>query len=215
MKLGLSLRTSGLALVIVAAAIFGSLTSVQEQYNMAFATFVPLEPLEPRPDSTEDSQEDGEEGKGQNKEKKEKDKKGESEQEQEAEQSENEQLDVDLADPRGGLDELDLKKAPVMISGNNVYIAWWANSTGNDEVLFRASADAGQSFADKINLSNSTGAESQDVEIAAEGDNVIVSWWERNATSDEPVVRISTDNGETFGALLRLATNGTIGGSEG
>jgi len=107
------------------------------------------------------------------------------------------------------------RKAPIAISGDNTYIAWWTNKTGNDEVLFRASTDGGATFTDKINLSNTTGAESQDAEIAAEGDNVIVSWWERNETSDEPVVRISTDNGETFGALLRLATNGTIGGESG
>ena len=77
--------------------------------------------------------------------------------------------------------------------------------------MFRASNDGGTTFADKINLSNTTGAESQDVEIAADGDNVIVTWWERNQTAEEPVVRISTDNGETFDSLLRLAANGTIG----
>jgi hypothetical protein len=60
-------------------------------------------------------------------------------------------------------------------------------------------------------LSNTTDADSQDVEIAADGNNVIVTWWERNQTAEEPVVRISTDNGETFGSLLRLASNGTIG----
>ena len=68
--------------------------------------------------------------------------------------------------------------------------------------------------ADKINLSNSTEAESQDVEIAAEGDNVIVTWWEHNQTAEEPVAKISTDNGATFGPLLKLATNGTIGQPE-
>ncbi len=81
--------------------------------------------------------------------------------------------------------------------------------------MFRASSDGGASFADKINLSNSTGAESQDVEIAAEGDSVFVTWWERNQTAEEPVARISTDIGQTFGSLLRLATNGTIGGYGG
>jgi hypothetical protein len=105
--------------------------------------------------------------------------------------------------------------APIAIVGDNTYIAWWTNKTGNDEVQFRASTDGGTTFADKINLSNSTDAESQDVEIAADGDNVIITWWERNATSEEPVVRMSTDNGATFGPLLKLATNGTIGGSEG
>jgi hypothetical protein len=100
--------------------------------------------------------------------------------------------------------------APVAIAGDNVYTAWPTNKTGNDEVNFRASTDAGATFADKINLSNSTGAESQDVEIAADGDNVIISWWERNQTAEEPVARISSDNGASFGPLLRLATNGTI-----
>ena len=95
------------------------------------------------------------------------------------------------------------------ISGDNTYIAWWTNKTGNDEVMFRASNDNGQTFADKINLSNSTDADSQDVRIAAEGDNVIITWWERNQTAEEPVEVISTDNGATFGPLLRLATNGT------
>jgi hypothetical protein len=77
--------------------------------------------------------------------------------------------------------------------------------------MFRASTDRGTTFADKINLSNSTDAESQDVEIASDGDNIIVTWWERNETSAEPVARMSNDNGDTFGPVLRLATNGTIG----
>lgn len=106
------------------------------------------------------------------------------------------------------------RKAPAVVSGDNIYIVWWANNTGNDEVQFRGSTDGGATFADKIDLSNTTGAESQDVEIATGGDAVIVTWWERNQTSDEPVARISTDNGATFGPLLKLATNGTISGDE-
>lgn len=106
----------------------------------------------------------------------------------------------------------DDRKAPVAISGDSVYIVWFSNKTGNDEVFFRSSSNAGTTFDDKINLSNSTDAESQDVEIAAEGDSIVVSWWERNATSDEPAARISGDNGQTFGPTLKLAANGTIGG---
>ena len=108
-------------------------------------------------------------------------------------------------------DQLD---APIAIVGDNVYIVWPTNKTGNDEVQFRASTDGGTTFADKINLSNTTDAESQDVEIAADGDNVIITWWERNQTAEEPIAMISTDNGETFGPLLKLAMNGTIGESE-
>jgi hypothetical protein len=101
--------------------------------------------------------------------------------------------------------------APIAISGDNIYVTWSTNKTGNDEVMFRASPDGGATFADKINLSNTTGAHPQDVEIAADADNVIVTWWEHDATSAEPVLRVSNDNGATFGPLLKLATNGSIG----
>ena len=97
-------------------------------------------------------------------------------------------------------------KLTLATPGNNTYIAWSTNQTGNDEVMFRASTDNGATFSDKINLSNSTDADSQDAEVAVQGErNVIVTWWERNATSNEPILRISNDNGQTFGALLRLA----------
>ena len=101
--------------------------------------------------------------------------------------------------------------APIATFGDNIYIAWWTNKTGNDEVMFRASANNGQTFNNQINLSNSTNADSQDVEIKTnENGNVIITWWERNSTSNEPVVRISTDEGNTFGPLLKLSANGTI-----
>jgi hypothetical protein len=111
----------------------------------------------------------------------------------------------------------ELSKAPAVVSGDNIYIAWWTNNTenGNEEVMFRASTDGGATFGDKINLSNTTEADSWRVEIAGEGDNVVVSWWETNQTSDTPVARISNDGGQTFGPLLRLAANGTIGIMEG
>ena len=108
-----------------------------------------------------------------------------------------------------------IRAAPIAISGNNVYIAWWSNKTGNDEVMFRASTDNGVTFGNKINLSNTTEADSQDAEIAASGNKVYVTWWERNQTSEEPVLRISNNNGGTFGPILKLASNGTIGGGAG
>src|SRR5829696_4569539 len=106
-------------------------------------------------------------------------------------------------------------RAPIATSDNNVYITWWTNKTGNDEVMFRASTDNGVTFGDKINLSNTTEADSDDAEIAASGNSVYVTWWERNETSDTPVSRVSNDNGATFGPMLMLATNGTIGGGGG
>jgi hypothetical protein len=106
--------------------------------------------------------------------------------------------------------------APVAITGDNVYVAWWTNKTenNNEEVMFRASTDGGQTFGEKINLSNTPDADSSRVEIAGEGENVIISWWETNQTSDIPVARVSNDAGATFGPLLMLGANGTLGSGE-
>jgi hypothetical protein len=109
------------------------------------------------------------------------------------------------------------EKAPVVISGDNIYIAWWTDKgtpNTNGEVMFRASNDGGATFGDKMNLSNTPNADSVDAEIAAEGATVMVTWWERNQTSNIPVARMSTDGGETFGAMLRLGMNGTISDTE-
>jgi hypothetical protein len=107
-----------------------------------------------------------------------------------------------------------VQAAPIATSGDNVYITSWANKTGNDEVMFKASTDAGKTFGDKMNLSNSSNSESQDAQIAASDNNVYVSWWERNATSNEPVLRVSNDSGKTFGEIIQLSSN-TTSGSDG
>src|SRR5262245_20715331 len=39
--------------------------------------------------------------------------------------------------------ELTNRKMTLATPGNNTYIAWWTNQTGNDEVMFRASTDNG------------------------------------------------------------------------
>ena len=108
------------------------------------------------------------------------------------------------------------RQAPSVVSGDNIYIAWWTNNTenGNEEVMCRASTDGGATFGDKINLSNTPDADSWRVEIAGEGANVVVSWWETNQTSDIPVARISDDGGQTFGPMLMLGMNGTLSNTE-
>ena len=103
--------------------------------------------------------------------------------------------------------------AVIATSDENVFVVWGNNNTtdNNTEIMFRASNDGGHSYADKINLSNSSSSNSTDFDIEATDNNVIVSWWETNATSAEPVIIFSNDHGTTFGPILRLASNGTIG----
>ena len=107
---------------------------------------------------------------------------------------------------------IPLRFAPPSITGENVYVTWSTNNTANnnDEILFRASTDGGVTFGEKINLSNSNDTNSTRAEIDSDADSVVVTWWESNQTSETPVMRLSDDNGETFGPLLTLAVNGTI-----
>ena len=99
------------------------------------------------------------------------------------------------------------QRAPIATSGDkNVYVTWWSNKSGDWEVFFKASTDGGKTFAPKINLSNSKGVVSQNAQIAAAGNNVYVTWWERaNLTSNEHIMRISNDNGKTFGEKIMLS----------
>ena len=74
--------------------------------------------------------------------------------------------------------------------------------------MFIASTNAGQTFGNKINLSNTSNSESVDASIAAaSGSNIYVSRWEHNATAYEPVMKISHDNGKTFGQIIMLSNN--------
>jgi hypothetical protein len=112
------------------------------------------------------------------------------------------------------------KRAPTVISGNNVYIVWFTNEgtvNSNYEVGFRASNDSGMTFGPITNVSNTDKSDSVNAEISAEGGNIIVSWWERNETSFLPVAKVSTDGGQTFGERLNITANpfGTIGRGEG
>ena len=51
----------------------------------------------------------------------------------------------------------------------------------------------------------------EDVNIAASGSSVYVSWWTNKTGSFEPVFRASTDSGNTFGKIIKL--NSTAGGT--
>ena len=80
--------------------------------------------------------------------------------------------------------------------------------------MFRASNDKGQTFGDKINLSNTTDANSTRLEIDSDANSVVVTWWETNETSDTPVMKVSNDFGKTYRPLLKLAGNRTIASGE-
>jgi hypothetical protein len=100
---------------------------------------------------------------------------------------------------------------PVLASGDNVYMTWFENATGlnRSEVFFKASNDAGETFGDVVNLSNSANATSDDPAIAEEGDNVYVTFWDDKTGPRKPFVVASNDAGETFGSPIMLNATAT------
>jgi hypothetical protein len=91
---------------------------------------------------------------------------------------------------------------------NNIYLTWWDNKTGNNEVFFAKSNDSGKTFDKPINLSNAKGG-SADSQIAASGDNVFVTWWDNKTGSWQVFSRASTDGGKTFADGIILKSIGT------
>lgn len=103
-------------------------------------------------------------------------------------------------------------KAPIAVSGNNMYVTWWGNNSGNYEVMFKASNDSGQTLSDNINLSNSTNGISVDADIAASGNNVYVTFADNRTGFADAYMITSNDNGKTFNPAVILTdnTNSTV-----
>lgn len=95
-----------------------------------------------------------------------------------------------------GLDPLQDSEENTMIaaSGENVYVVSWDKKTGNWEVFLARSTDNGKTFEDTINLSNTSDAKSDRAMLEADGENVYVSWWEKNQTDTKslyiPVLKL-------------------------
>jgi hypothetical protein len=96
--------------------------------------------------------------------------------------------------------------APLATSGNNVYTAWPNDNTGHWNVFFAKSVDGGKTFENTIILSapNKGSVVDQNVELAASGSNVYVSWWTNKTGTLMPIFRASNDTGETFGKIMML-----------
>jgi hypothetical protein len=60
-------------------------------------------------------------------------------------------------------------QVPIVVSRDNIYVAWWINKTvnNNEEVMFRASNDGGQTFGPVLRLAaNSTISSTETTAIA-------------------------------------------------
>jgi hypothetical protein len=104
----------------------------------------------------------------------------------------------------------------VAASGNYAYVAWQddtpvTGSLGSYEIWMRVSANNGASFGSPIRLSTNTGT-SQFPSVAASGNYVYVAWQDDtwvpdSGTYDEIWMRVSGNNGVSFGSAIRISTN--------
>lgn len=112
-----------------------------------------------------------------------------------------------VAEAKASMSQVLLYSGPrasmAVFGNNNVYLTWWDNKTGNNEVFFAGSNDSGKSFDKPINLSNAKGG-SADSQIAASGNNVYVTWWDNKTGSWQVFSRASNDNGKMFGDAVML-----------
>ena len=106
---------------------------------------------------------------------------------------------------------------PVAVSGNNIYAAWNNASAAlhGVAIFFTKSNDGGKTFAKTMVLSPPNTNPKIDVvygnvSISASGSNVVVTWWTNATGALNPVMRTSSDGGNTFANLVRL--NSTSGG---
>jgi hypothetical protein len=100
--------------------------------------------------------------------------------------------------------------------GNYVYVAWQDNtpvagSGAAPEIWLRVSSNSGVSFGSAIRLSTNTGW-SVDPSVAAAGSYVYVAWMDNtpvtgSGSAYEIWLRVSSNNGASFGSPIRLTTN--------
>jgi hypothetical protein len=99
--------------------------------------------------------------------------------------------------------------SPRMVaSGNNVFVTWEDDSSGNTEILFSRSTDGGMTFGDPRNLSSTPGA-STDHEIALDGSRFYVVWRDSSTGNGDIYLKRSTNGGSSFLSTQRIESRTT------
>jgi len=98
------------------------------------------------------------------------------------------------------------EKPAIFVSGNDVYVVWDDDTSGNAEILYRKSTDGGASFGSTVNLSNDAGS-SESPSIAISGNNVYVIWLDNTPGNFEILLRKSINAGATFGSTINVSQN--------
>jgi len=96
--------------------------------------------------------------------------------------------------------------AKIKIFQNNVYVVWEDNIQGKFQIYLTKSSDGGSTFADPINLSNSTG-DSINPQIDLANNKVYVIWQDNSTKNYEVITTSSTDGGSTFADPINMSNS--------
>jgi len=91
----------------------------------------------------------------------------------------------------------------IVASGSNVYVAWHDDTPGNWEVYFRRSIDNGSTWKSAKRITN-TAADSLNPDIAVDGGNVYLAWWDGETGSRQLYFRKSGNWGAAWDAAQQL-----------
>ena len=93
----------------------------------------------------------------------------------------------------------------VAVSGSNIYVVWYDDTTGNFEIYFRKSTDSGATWEVSRRLTRNAG-DSYNPAIAVSGSNIYVVWSDNTPGPGnfEIYFRRSADSGATWQASQRL-----------
>jgi hypothetical protein len=95
-------------------------------------------------------------------------------------------------------------------NGNNVYVVWSDNSTGNGDIYFKRSLDNGDNFDRRKFVSKNNGSSvSPQIATAGNGNNVYVVWSDNSTGNGDIYFRRSLDNGDNFEGIDNLDQNMT------
>jgi len=93
----------------------------------------------------------------------------------------------------------------------NIYIVWYDDSTGNNEIYFRRSTDHGATWQSTKRITYNAGI-SEYPRIAAYQNNVYIVWEDDTPGNDEVYFRRSADGGATWQTAKRLTVNSNYSG---
>ena len=98
----------------------------------------------------------------------------------------------------------DSSLAALAADGNNVYVVWSDNSSGNPEILYSRGTNGGANFRGAVNISNTTGFSSQPA-VAASGQNVYVVWFDNSWGNLDILHSRSINGGANFGSPVNIS----------